>query len=222
MIASIWVLLLSLTTVQAEQALEPSDPRILAVPYSAGAVVTLSVNPGYAAVVELSPDEQVESVVVGNSSAWQVTTSRRGDRVVVKPLSAVPTNMVVITDSRRYVFLLEPADSGMSPLVLHFTYPSNGPVALQASMPIAGYRMRGARELYPLAMVDDGQRTTITWGAPITMPAVFAVDDRGRETLVNGLMVDGDYVIQGTAPRYVFRRGKARATAIRKPQGKLK
>jgi type IV secretion system protein VirB9 len=222
MIAWTWALLLSLPAVQAELPPAPSDPRILTITYSTGAVVTLPVSLGYAAVVELSPEEQVESVVVGDSAAWQVTTNRRGDRVVVKPLSAVSTNMIVITDSRRYVFMLEPAGGGMSPLVLHFTYPSDGPVALQASAPVASYRMRGARELYPLAMVDDGKRTTVTWGARTAIPAVFAVDERGRETLVNGLMVDGEYVIDGTAGRYVFRHGKGRATATRKPQEKKK
>lgn len=197
---------------------QPADPRIQLVTYSATQVYTLPVPPGYAAVVELGPDERVDSVVVGDSSGWQVTASKRGDHVVVKPTAgAAATDMIVITGERRYVFLLQPGSGeSASPFVMRFVYPETTPIELAAAPPTVTYRFRGAKQLYPQAMGDDGKRTTIHWGTDVALPAIFAVQKDGREAIVNGRMVEGDFVIEGTAPRYVFRLGKAEATATRR------
>lgn len=194
------------------------DPRIQVVPYSPDQVVTLRVGAGYAAVLELAPDERIENVVVGNSAGWQVTPNRRGDHLIVKPLaSAATTNMVVITDARRYVMLLQPEDGGNAPFVVRFTYPDAQPVELGKSVDqVATYRLRGTKALFPIAMSDDGRRTRITWAPGIDLPAIFAVDARGKEGLVNGRMVAGDYVVESVAPRFVFRLGNDRATASRR------
>src|SRR4051812_36279259 len=78
-----------------------ADSRIRSVRYSEEQVVSLPVAAGYAAVIELAPDEVIDSVIVGNSGVWQITETQTAGRVVVKPLSgAVPTNMVVLTDRR--------------------------------------------------------------------------------------------------------------------------
>ncbi|PAX06427.1 type VI secretion protein [Sphingomonas lenta] len=203
-----------------------ADARVRTVTFFPDQVVTLAAEPGFATVVELSPDEQVENVVVGDSAGWQVTANKRGDRLVVKPLGrAGVTNMVVVTDQRRYVFLLQAGGTGEpAPFVVRFTYPpiapspGEQPAAATATVaaPAGEYRFRGTKALFPTAMRDDGQRTTISWARDVALPAIFAVDAGGREGLVNGRMVGGDYVIEGTARAYVFRLGKARAVATRR------
>jgi type IV secretion system protein VirB9 len=197
-----------------------TDARIQVVSYVADQVVPLRVATGYAAVVEFAADERIENVVVGNSAAWQVTANGAGDRLVVKPLTtAATTNMVVITTVRRYVFLLEAGSDGTSAFVLRFTYPALPSPLVSQSLQTATYRLRGAKKLFPIAMSDDGRRTTITWDRKISQPAIFAIDDQGKEALVNGRMIDGDYVVEGTASRYILRLGKERATAQRQPIG---
>ena len=193
------------------------DRRIQLLTYDPDQIVTLAVSPGFASVVELNEDERVENVVVGNSAGWQVTANRRGDRIIVKPLGgAGPSNLIVLTGSRRYVFVLDPF--GESSFIMRFRYPAAvQPAAVVASTagsaPLS-YRFRGNKGLYPLAMSDDGRRTTIRWGEQNVLPAIFAMNGR-QEQLVNGRMVGGDYVIEGAAARYKFRYGKAEATAIR-------
>lgn len=210
-------LLLAALVTGSAMAQVPPDPHIRIVAYSPNQVVNLGVGFGYAAVVELSPDERADSVVVGNTAGWQVTATHRGDSVVVKPLpGAAATDMVVVTGTRRYVFLLEPGDSaGGSLFVVRFTYP-DGDAPAVAAQPVATYRFRGAKELFPAAMHDDGKRTIVTWGAGTLLPAVFAITRDGREAIVNGRMVDGDYVIEATSPRFVFRLGNAQAIATRR------
>ena len=192
-----------------------ADRRIQLLAYDPDQIVTLAVSPGFASVVELADDERIENVVVGNSAGWQVTANRRGDRVIVKPLGgAGPSNLIVLTGSRRYVFVLDPY--GESSFIMRFTYPQVVQAAALAVTAVAppSYRFRGNKALFPLAMSDDGRRTVIRWGEQSVLPAIFAMSGR-QEQLVNGRMVGNDYVIEGAAPRYKFRYGKAEATAIR-------
>lgn len=205
--------LLALAVAQA--LFQPADPRILTLSFSAGQVVTLSVAQGYATVVELLPEERVDTVVVGNSAGWQVTAARAGDKIIVKPLQgATTTNLVVITDAHRYAFLLQPGDGGMgSPFVVRFTAPADPRSDVVMLTQARSFRLSGDKGLYPLEMSGDGQRTRIRWKADVPFPAIFADDGRSRETLVNGRMVDGVYVIEGAAKRYTFRLGKRRAVA---------
>jgi type IV secretion system protein VirB9 len=191
----------------------PGDPRIQLLPYNPDQIVTLGVGAGYAAVIELAPDERVDNIVVGNSGAWQVTANHRGDRVIVKPLAgATNTNMIVLTDSRRYVFMLDPY--GQTSYVTRFTYPQ--PVEQPAAQTsLAAYKFRGDRALFPAAMRDDGRQTTITWPRQSALPATFAMNDGSHEQLVNGRMIGDDFVIEGTALRFRFRLGEAEAVATR-------
>ena len=212
------LLALSLSAGQSNEASASADPRVQLVTYNPGQVVTLNVDDGFAAVVELGSDERVDSVVVGNSAVWQVTASKRGDHVVVKPLiGAAPTDMVVITAARRYVFLLQPGnDGGQAPFLLRFIYPQTKPIALVASVAQATFRLRGDKALFPASMHDDGRRTIINWQQSTALPAIFAVELDGREAIVNGRMVGSEYIVERIAQRFVFRSGKERATATRR------
>lgn len=212
------LLLALLAGTQGAASYAAVDPRILTLPYSETAVVPLAVASGYAVVVEIGEDERIENVVVGASAGWQVTANRRGDHLIVKPLDgAAATNLVMTTDVRRYVFTLRPgALTPDTPFVVHFTYPEPAPATGGVA---ALYRLRGAKELFPTALSDDGLRTTVRWSPATPLPAVYAVDRDGREALVNGRMSGGAFVIEGVADGLAFRRGKLRATARRLPAG---
>ena len=193
---------------------QTADPRIQLAAYDDGQVYNLPVQQGFACVVEFASDETVESVVVGNSAPWQVTTSARGDRVIVKPLTgAIPTDMVVVTDKRRYVFVLTPGGGAQDIYVLRFTY------AEGLTKPAHGasvYRLSGARRLRPASISDDGRTTTIVWDSQTTIPAILAYDDEGEANLVNGRMVAGRYLVEGIYKRFVFQLGNEQAVAQRK------
>ena len=77
------------------------------------------------------------------------------------------------------------------------------------------YKLSGNKALWPTAMSDDGQFTAIVWAPGTTMPAVYLINERGKEAIVNGTVRDGAYMIEGVASRYVFRLGKDSASARR-------
>ncbi len=196
------------------------DPRVQSVEYRPAQVVSLDVAPGYQLMLEFAPDERIESVAVGDSAAWQVTPNRTGDRVFVKPLQSLPSNLTVITSARIYAFDLNPLYSASPEMayVVRFTYPAAGDqIAADAPAAVAGrYRLSGARALRPSRISDDGTHTYIEWPRERTLPAVYALDERGQETLVNGMMRDDLFVIDAVVSRLVFRidRDVARATRV--------
>lgn len=214
------ILLLS-SAARAEVIPQPSggDTRVLSAPYSADQVVVLRVAVDTALAVEFAPTEHIENVAVGTTAGWQITPNKRGDHLFIKSSGeAAPTNLIVVTDAREYLFSLVPGDNraGLAPYIVRFTFPAaDGSVAAAPASP-GIYRLSGSREIRPKSISDDGKATSITWDEEAPIPAIYALDTSGQESLVNGAMRDGVYVIDAIAPRYVFRSGKLKASAVRK------
>jgi type IV secretion system protein VirB9 len=218
-------LALALVSAPASAQIRPQpgegDPRIQSVEYDASQVIQIQAAPGYQVTLELGSDEQIENVAVGDSGAWQVTANRIGSRLFVKPIQAgVSTNMTVVTNVRTYAFELVPL-GGPSPdmaFTIRFRYPPATALAsAEAELIIEGrYRLSGERTLRPSRISDDGRHTYIEFPRDVALPAIYAVDDRGQESLVNGMMRDDLFVIDSVVPRLVFRIDQhvARATRV--------
>ena len=207
--------------VQPESA-AAGDPRIQTVAYNEDQIVLLQGAPGYQITVEFGSDEQIENVAVGDSAAWQVTPNRRGDYLFIKPVQpGVSTNMTVVTTVRTYLFELAPlfGPSPQMPYTLRFSYPAGDAGSVPGEAPanaVAGtYRLSGARALRPSRIADDGRHTYIEWPRDRALPAVYALDSEGRESLVNGAMRDDLFVIDSVAPKLVFRIDQHVARAVR-------
>ena len=195
------------------------DPHLQSVMYDATEVVSLHVEPGFAVIVRLAPDERIETVTVGDAAAWQVQVNRRADAFVVKPNGfAAHTNLVVLTDQRSYSFTLssEPAISGVQPYLVSFVYalPSEPP-PVATTEPSGSYKLAGARVLLPDSVRDDGHFTSMVWPTDVLLPAIYVEDHKGELALVNGVVRDGAYVVEGVHRKFVFVRAKTRATATR-------
>lgn len=200
----------------------PSDPRLRTIEYQADQIVRLEVVTGYHLSVEFAPDERIETVAVGDSSAWLVTANQRGTHLFIKPVSAdADNNMTVITDTRVYLFDLHALDSpgANMPYTVRFTFSAAraAPFAsIDGADSVEGeYRLSGDHRLYPIQMGDDGIHTYIIWPDDVALPAMYTVDERGEERLVNGAMRDGMYVVDAVAPRLTFRIDNRTANARR-------
>ncbi len=195
------------------------DPHIQTVLFDPQEVVALNVANGFAVTVVFSPDERIETVTVGDSSGWQVQVNRRADAMVVKPTGYAPaTNLTVMTDQRAYNFSLSTSSSigSVNPYLLRFTYVAPETTeAPQTEGAPTQYQIKGAFELQPETMSDDGEFTSIVWPPDAAIPAVYSVDKSGQMALVNGAVRDGAFVIEGVFPKLIFIRGKQRATTTR-------
>ncbi|WP_373487310.1 TrbG/VirB9 family P-type conjugative transfer protein [Blastomonas sp.] len=200
----------------------PGDPRLRTVEYRADQVVQLEVAAGYQLSIEFAPDERIESVAVGDSTAWLVTSTKRGAHLFIKATQAgAETNMMVITDTRVYQFDLlavsSPAyDTAYS---VRFTFDADDAITDNQTSDTAAvsgsYRVSGDRRLRPSQIGDDGQQTFIEWPSDVALPAIYTIDERGQERLVNGAMRDGLFVVDSVSPRLVFRIDNRSAQARR-------
>ncbi len=204
------------------------DASIQSVTYAEGKVVRLSATPGYQLTVEISADETIENIALGDSSAWQVAPSRRGDRIFIKPLQyGITTNMTVVTGTRTYLFELVPSSgSGAGDAqIVRFVYPEPTSVSTppdEQRVDQGLYKLTGTRELFPSAISEDGIRTFMQWDADATLPAVYTVDELGQEKLVDAMMRDGILTIDEVVPRLVFRLDGKLARAVRRSQARAK
>jgi type IV secretion system protein VirB9 len=223
-----WLMICAmLLTVPAVAETQPQpgvgDPRIQTVLYDPDQVVQLHVAVGYQLTLEFGPDERIENIAIGDSSAWQITPNKRGDHVFIKvSAGGASTNLTIITDVRSYVFALAPGSDGAdAPFTVRFRYPSPAVSVITAPENAAlRYKLSGTRALRPTSVTDDGARTYIVFGDDQAMPAVFSIGTDGKEQLVNGSVREGRYVIDGVANELVFRIDKLTASARRIPRRK--
>lgn len=202
-----------------------SGARLRTVDYFAGQVIRLEGAPGYQVAVEFAPDERIENIALGDSGSWQATPNRRGDRLFVKLVRpGTTTNMVVMTDAREYMFDLVPlgeANSGLA-YIVRFHFSAATPLPTGSSGPnapvgvVGRYRVAGERALRPSRIEDDGVHTFLQWPQDAGLPAVYAIDPLGRETLVNGMVRGNLFVVDSISDVLVFRldRKVARATRL--------
>lgn len=225
-IATVWLALIAspLAAQTGIDAAMPTDPRVQTLVYSPTQVARLQVARGFQLTVEVASGEQIESIAIGNGTAWQVTPNRRGDHFFVKPLqSGVVTNLTVVTDARTYTFELVPLDTPQAdtPYTVRLEAPGSTAASTTAdadappALAPGRYKLSGAREIRPDAMSDDGVHTYISWAPEQTLPAIFAIDRTGQETLVNGAMRDGIFVVDAIARHVVFRLDRLIARADR-------
>ena len=108
--------------------------------------------------------------------------------------------------------------TGEVPYTVRFHYPPAA--AAEEETPAAAsegrYRLGGDKALRPSEISDDGTHTYIRWPRDRSLPAVYGVTDTGAETLVNGMMREGDvFVIDDIWKKLVFRVDRHAATATR-------
>ncbi len=198
------------------------DPRIRVVDFNPDGIIRHVGHTGYQVAIELSSDEKIQTVAVGDSVGWQVTPNGLGTVLFVKPMALVlPTNMTIITNRRRYNFELVTASgkrAGGAIFAMRFRYPFEEVVVLEAASPPPlsvtppeqwnrAFSFDGSKENMPQEVFDDGVSTFLRFAKETPAPAIFAIQPDGQESLVN-FAVRGDYVvIDRVARQFVLRQG---------------
>lgn len=219
-----------------------ADPRLVSTHYNEDAVVRVNGKLGVQATIAFADGESIENVAVGDSQKWQITPSKSGDLLFVKPLEgSARTNMTVVTDKRTYFFDLVASSSASPVYRLRFTYDEEKPGATSAPPPqqaTAGqltdaeraamtgdvsapvdpaqlnfaWKSKGSAKLLPERVYDDGDSTFLQWGAKQEIPAILMRNEKGEEGPVNYAVREGTIVIDGVPGLLVLRTGKASAT----------
>jgi type IV secretion system protein VirB9 len=211
----------------AAQAPRPGalDQRVTSVVYQANNVVQVAATWGISTMIVFDEDERFETISLGDTESWQVAPAEKGNILFVKPVARdVATNMNVVTSNRIYFLELKDhaPDDNKQVFGIRFVYPDKVEDARlrqeaerRAAFPnIFGldktnihsdYGFSGDPSLKPSAAFDDGRKTFFRFDGPV--PAIFAVQSNGQETLRN-FRKEGPYmVIDGVARQYTLRDG---------------
>ena len=196
-----------------------ADPRIKQYTYAETTVYRLDLALKFITSVEFASGEMIDSVLMGDSESWQVTRLQSGNVLAVKPLIAgARTNMTVYTSQNTYTFELRavPMQAGSSSLNyrIGFRYPARERAKV-ANRQVEQARPRdpnyyiagGAAAFRPVAVYDDGRRTTFEFPTDAPRPAIFRVDEQGRESIINVRETATGAVVTGTSDRWTLRIG---------------
>lgn len=211
----------------------PIDSRIRIMIYNPDDVFKFIGYYGYQASIELARDEQVISISMGDTSSWQVVPA--GYRIFIKPIEKdATTNMTLITNKRTYFFELyaeETTDIRDPEMAFNvkFIYPDieeDDHIRVFASEGAAGgmpdltkpenfnflYSISGSEEIAPIKIFDDGEFTYMQFRDKNNeIPAIFAVDEDLRESMVNFRLDPKDsnlIIIDHVFPKLTLRAGK--------------
>ena len=206
-----------------------ADQRIRQVLYSASEVYEVTGSYRYTTTIEFEKGETVQYLTLGDTIAWQAHPM--GHRVHLKPVEPkAVTNLTVVTDRRTYYFRLTGAavkEKQDATYLLRFTYPSDGEIAVNpgAVRKAAGgsakddlatrvkvrncnYSVSGSKGIKLVRACDDGVFTFLEFAENATLPAFFAVDAEGNESVVNYRM-EGKYaVIERVGSLFTLRDGQ--------------
>jgi type IV secretion system protein VirB9 len=209
----------------------PIDQRIKLMVYNPHDVFKYTGYYGYQANIEFASDESIDSVSMGDSTAWQIVPS--GNRMFIKPIEKdATTNMTVITNKRTYYFELyaENAIDIRDPEMafsIKFLYPDHAEendsikqIGSSATDPDLehpevlnfNYTMSGSDEIAPMQVYDDGEFTYLLFrDKNAEMPAIFAVGDGLEESMVNYRMsqvTKNLLIIEQVYPKLALRSGQ--------------
>lgn len=210
----------------------PIDSRIRVIVYNPNDVFKFTGYYGYQASIELARSEEVVSISMGDTTSWQIVPA--GSRIFIKPIEQdATTNMTLITNKRTYYFELyaeETSDIRDPGMVFNvkFLYPdeaeedniqtfansssSSEPNLSHPEQLNFNYFLSGSEEVAPIKIYDDGEFTYLQFREKNNeIPAIFAVDEDLRESMVNYRLSPNDsnlLIVEQVFPKLTLRSGK--------------
>lgn len=205
----------------------PVDHRVHTITYQPDEVYKMTGHYRYQSSIEFSPDEEIQTISMGDSTAWLMNPS--GNRLFLKPVEQdATTNMTLITNKHVYLFELraretDDIDDPEMIFVMRFIYPGSGDDlnsrSYLDSVPVpdlendagkynTNYTISGSEDIAPLRIFDDGEFTFFQFADKnAEVPAFYWVDDRDEEAMIN-YRTRGDYiVVERVSSRFTLRHG---------------
>ena len=220
----------------------PGDARLVHFAYDPNDSYTILTRPGAVTDIELTTDETLDTLALGDTTQWTVAQS--AGHVFVKPTRPdLYTSATLVTSKRVYQLTLRASPengkwyqrvSWSVPEVLVYKRAEqarreqqeqeeatrreqqsvNRGIALEQLN--FGYAIKGSAEFRPTQVLDDGRFTYLRMPPALQeLPTVFVVGAQGQAELVNYL-VKGDYlVVQRLAPHLLLKLGKSEVSVTR-------
>jgi type IV secretion system protein VirB9 len=213
------------------------DTRVRVVNYSEWQVYSLTTSLRSILTVEVSPDETIRNVALGDTVSWEVALVGNllfvKQREEAKRTNAVVTSVLPSGALRSYQFEFNGEAGEPSMVKVKFQYPGqvaeerrkaearaaelehgrlmSAEVTREAFTGTPNYRysISGSADFAPSDAWDNGRVTIFRFAGQTQLPAIYAVSKEGEERQVQVAM-QGDLAVVGTvAPAWRMRMGSA-------------
>ena len=217
--------LAALTLLIMAKPLTAADPRIRYITFNNNAVVTVPAGLGVSTMIQLGSSEVIETISAGDTASWSIVPKKGSGILFVKPLREnAETNVNIVTNQRVYALLLKGSAAAdlRAAFQVRFKFPDEDVNArlLAAAQESAkdpllkdldpnrlnyDYVFKGDTNLKPRVAFDDGTHMYLEF--PDEIPAIFVVEGKRFESLVN-LRTQGKYVVvDKIAAQFTLRAG---------------
>jgi type IV secretion system protein VirB9 len=202
------------------------DPRIRHKVYAEQKVYDLDLHLKSVAAIQFGGDEEVESILIGDSASWEVVKLKSGNVVSIKPIiPETATNMTVYTSKRVYSFQLRSigeftaGSNETATFRTIFSYPpppqpKPKPVVRSNKAPSSARRIQQSRYVFagnsdfrPLWVEDNGRQTVFVLPKGAPRPAIYKLGPNNKEQLVNSRTRGSRIIVDGTSDFWVMRIG---------------
>jgi type IV secretion system protein VirB9 len=204
-----------------------NESRIKVINYLPNSVIKFLGHYNYHSIIEFSLDEEIKTITMGDSTAWQLNPA--GNRIFLKPIGLdATTNMTVITNRRTYFFEMhanyaEDINDPNLAFITKFIYPEAAPSLPGISTATSGgldltrpsqynfkYKISGkGTNIEPLLIFDDGRFTYFKFkNINADLPSIFIVDQNLNESLINYRISEGYLVVERVTGKFTLRQGK--------------
>ena len=189
-----------------------ADARVRSVHYNPVDVIRLDTQLRVNTAIELGAGERIDSVLLGDSEAFEVEVLSNRTTVSIKPVIAgAETNMTIYTGRRTITLAISEGQSRNTTYRLVLRYPeTNTNRTTRSTTPAGsrdiGYAWAGKKSLKPVHIWNDGQATYFAF-APGLRPSIFGVDATGREVTLNSGTRGSIVRVSGIREAYSIRIG---------------
>lgn len=207
------------------------DHRIKSVVYNPDDVVKLDTTTGIVTEIVFRKNEKYQTHQFGDSAAYSIVPSQ--NVVFVKPIAEkAHTNLLLVTDARRYKFKLNHRDNrDDATYSLKIEYPDvdkeeekqarkrinnvaefNSAFDLQRVPSNYKYYVSGDNSIGLAAVWDDGSRTFFKFHANTEIPAIYMIREGRTETIINRHTIGASNniaVMHGVSYEWGMRVGEA-------------
>ncbi len=206
-------------------AVAAADPRIRYITFNNNTVVTVPAGLGVSTMIQLGSSETIETISAGDTASWSIVPKKGSGILFVKPIREnAETNLNIVTNQRVYALLLKgsAAEDLHAAFQVRFKYSDEDVNARMLATAQEGIRdpllkaldptrlnydyvFRGDTSLKPRVAFDDGTQMYLEF--PNEIPAIFVVEGKRQESLVN-LRTQGKYVVvDKIAAQFTLRAG---------------
>lgn len=191
------------------------DRRVTYATFVEGQVYAITTRLRTVTLIELGDGERIQSVAIGDLESFKVDRLEGENLFILKPVvEGAATNVTVETNQRIYFLYVTESGHRVPNFSVKFTVPGRPRVAtggsdIPAAPPLTYtiLKRRNLPEFTPVAISDDGRKTTFDISAGAPLPTIFRADDKGREYSVNAQVAGTRITVSTRSARWVLRYG---------------